>query len=212
MSAYGSKQTYKGKWDEEEYARKGRERQQQEYEKRQRRGREEIKEDAVEASARSERLNIYEGLNQVTLVPAGASTGKRGRGAGFYCQVCDLTFKDSLDYTDHLNSKQHLYASGQKETVRRATLEEVRERLEYLRKIKKDKVSEFNIRERVEKMRASEEKKRQERRDKKREKRRVETEKEKETQGDDEMKKMMGFSAFRGNARWVAEGLLHSTL
>jgi U4/U6.U5 tri-snRNP component SNU23 len=193
MSAYGAKQTYQGKWNEEEYAAKGRERQRLEYEKRQRQGREEIKTDAVEATARSERLDIYEGLNQVTLVPGRAATGKRGRGAGFYCQICDLTFKDSLDYTDHLNSKQHLYASGQKETVSRATLQDVRDRLEYLRQNRTQKKVEFDVRKRIEEMREREERKREERR----ERRRKHKEKVEGSQANDnDMMSTMGFSGF----------------
>lgn len=32
--------------------------------------------------------------------------GKKGKSAGFYCEVCDLTYKDSFSYLDHLNSSQ----------------------------------------------------------------------------------------------------------
>lgn len=32
--------------------------------------------------------------------------GNKGKSAGFYCDACDLTFKDSLSYLDHLNSSQ----------------------------------------------------------------------------------------------------------
>lgn len=66
--------------------------------------------DAQEIEARRSRLNLDHDLNKVTLVPAGASAvGKRGKGAGYYCQDCDLTFKDSLQWVDHLNSKQRMY-------------------------------------------------------------------------------------------------------
>jgi U4/U6.U5 tri-snRNP component SNU23 len=58
--------------------------------------------------------------------------GKRGAGAGFYCKDCDLTFKDNLQLVEHLNSKQHLIATGQSGEVKRATVEEVRMRLRAL--------------------------------------------------------------------------------
>jgi U4/U6.U5 tri-snRNP component SNU23 len=33
---------------------------------------------------------------------------KKGKSAGFYCEACDLTFKDSLSYLDHINSSQRM--------------------------------------------------------------------------------------------------------
>ncbi|CAI4057519.1 hypothetical protein SKDZ_04G1450 [Saccharomyces kudriavzevii ZP591] len=35
------------------------------------------------------------------------SSFKRGKKFGFYCDVCNLTFKDTLQYIDHLNHKLH---------------------------------------------------------------------------------------------------------
>lgn len=46
------------------------------------------------------------GLNQKTL-RTNISQYKRGKQFGFYCDLCNLTFKDSLQYIDHLNSKIH---------------------------------------------------------------------------------------------------------
>jgi U4/U6.U5 tri-snRNP component SNU23 len=34
--------------------------------------------------------------------------GNKGKSAGFYCETCDLTFKDSLSYLDHINSSQRM--------------------------------------------------------------------------------------------------------
>ena len=42
--------------------------------------------------------------------------------------------RDNIQYVEHLNSKQHLVATGQSGEVRRATLEEVRDRLRYLKR------------------------------------------------------------------------------
>lgn len=89
--------------------------------------------DAKETSSRTARLSVSQNVGKTTLVPAGAATGKRGRGAGFYCEECDLTFKDNLQFVEHLNSRQHLVAVGESGEVKRATVEEVRERLEWLR-------------------------------------------------------------------------------
>ena len=83
-------------------------------------------------SSRQERLNVASMVGKTTLVAAGAAVGKRGKGAGFYCADCDLTFKDNLQLVEHLNSKQHLIATGQSGEVVRATVEDVRMRLRML--------------------------------------------------------------------------------
>ncbi|KAJ8613057.1 hypothetical protein MRB53_037109 [Persea americana] len=68
--------------------------------------------DAKETESRRTRLDVASQVGKSTLVPAGAGVGKRGRGAGFYCEACDLTFKDNLQLVEHLNSRQHLLAIG----------------------------------------------------------------------------------------------------
>ncbi|KAH9221202.1 hypothetical protein DL95DRAFT_382068, partial [Leptodontidium sp. 2 PMI_412] len=83
-------------------------------------------------SARASRLDVSANVGKVTLMPAGAATGKRGRGAGFYCKECDLTFKDNLQWVEHENSMQHLRAIGQTGEVKRATVEEVRARIDLI--------------------------------------------------------------------------------
>ncbi|CAI4037808.1 hypothetical protein SMKI_04G1420 [Saccharomyces mikatae IFO 1815] len=35
------------------------------------------------------------------------SSSKKGKKFGFYCDICNLTFKDTLQYIDHLNHKLH---------------------------------------------------------------------------------------------------------
>ena len=108
------------------------------------------------------------------LVPAGSAIGKRGKGAGFYCDACDLTFKDNLQFVEHLNSKQHLVATGQTGEVKRATLEDVKERLEYLkRKRDEEKTRDtIDLTTRLDVARDQEEAERAERRRKRNEKRR----------------------------------------
>jgi len=91
-------------------------------------------EDAKETEARETRLDVGQMVGKQTLVPAGASIGKKGKGAGFYCKDCDLTYKDSLQWIEHLNSKQHLLATGETGDVKRATLSDVKERLAWLKR------------------------------------------------------------------------------
>lgn len=132
--------------------------------------------DAKETESRTARLDVSNNVGKTTLVPAGAATGKRGRGAGFYCGDCDLTFKDNLQFVEHLNSKQHQVNTGQTGEVRRATLEEVKERLEWLSRKKREEregVGDVvDLGRRLEVRKEVEEREREEKRAKRREKRR----------------------------------------
>lgn len=93
--------------------------------------------------------------------------GKRGRSAGFYCSHCDLTFKDSLQWIDHQNSKQHLAAIGAKAEVKVATLEDVLQRIEWLKRQKqeREKGLQMDLKQRLEDDRRREEEERRERRE-----------------------------------------------
>lgn len=130
--------------------------------------------DAKETESRRTRLDVASQVGKQTLVPAGASTGKRGRGAGFYCDACDLTFKDNLQLVEHLNSRQHLVAIGQTGEVKRATLQDVRDRLAWLKR-KKDEEKEnevIDLGARLEVRAEQDEREREEKRKKRNEKRR----------------------------------------
>src|ERR1700753_851671 len=130
--------------------------------------------DVRETQARAQRLDVGSMVGKTMLVPAGAAVGKRGRGAGFYCEGCDLTFKDNLQLVEHYNSKQHQMNVGESGEVRRASAEEVRERLKWLkRKIEEDKKDEIiNLEERLQVAQERDEREREEKRRKRREKRR----------------------------------------
>ncbi|KAK9466720.1 hypothetical protein V1512DRAFT_271303 [Lipomyces arxii] len=164
-------------WDMEALARQGRERAERERQARESRFQRAVTPpDAHEIEIRRQRLNLDQDLNQVVVVPAGASAvGKKGRGAGYYCEVCDLTYKDSLQWLDHLNSKQHLRASGQTETQVRATVDDVRNRLAWLRQ-KRDAANngqEYDIKQRIAERKRIEEDERRMRREKRMQRRKV---------------------------------------
>jgi U4/U6.U5 tri-snRNP component SNU23 len=142
-------------------------------------------------SSRAGRIDVASMVGKSTLVPAGSVVGKRGRGAGFYCEACDLTYKDNVQYIEHLNSKQHLINTGQSGEVVRATLQDVRERLEMLKQRKREaeeednRVGEIDLDARMKKSEAIEEKEREERRSKRNEKRRKGGAKEAKREEDD---------------------------
>jgi U4/U6.U5 tri-snRNP component SNU23 len=129
-------------------------------------------------SARNSRLDVASMVGKSVLVPAGAGVGKRGRGAGFYCEACDLTYKDNVQYIEHLNSKQHLVNTGQSGEVKRATLQDVKDRIELLKEVKRQReeeekmAGEVDINARIKKAEELDEAEREEKRRKRNEKRR----------------------------------------
>ncbi|KAF2403798.1 hypothetical protein EJ06DRAFT_536144 [Trichodelitschia bisporula] len=130
--------------------------------------------DAKDTSARMSRLDVGAQVGKTMLVPAGAAVGKRGKGAGFYCPDCDLTYKDSLQLVEHFNSRQHLLKVGETGEVKVARVEEVRERLRWLARKRREEVGGevVDLGERLERRREVEERERDEKRRKRNEKRR----------------------------------------
>ncbi|PWN35478.1 uncharacterized protein FA14DRAFT_145338 [Meira miltonrushii] len=92
------------------------------------RKREEIAKPTQDLQARKDDLQITKNQGKTLMVEN--EPGKR-KGPGFYCDLCNRTFKDSIAYLDHVNGRLHLRKLGQTTQVERSTLEEVRERLEY---------------------------------------------------------------------------------
>lgn len=171
---------FRKKYDRAEYAAKAAERESKE--KEERKARYEAKlagkkyyapltGDEVLTQARASRLDVSANVGKTILMPAGAATGKRGRGAGFYCKDCDLTFKDNLQWVEHENSMQHLRAIGQTGEVKRATVEEVHERIERIweRLLEEKRGDTKTLGQRLEVRKEEEEKEREERRQKRRE-------------------------------------------
>ena len=188
-NAYGSNASdtsFRKTWDRDEYAARAEAREAREKEERKARyeaklaGKKYVPRfDPADAErdteSRRARLDVAANVGKVTLVPAGAGVGKRGRGAGFYCAACDLTFKDNKQWVEHLNSRQHLAATHESGEVRRATLEEVQERLEYLKRKRDEEQREANLvdlQQRLQVREEEEERRREEKRRWRREKRR----------------------------------------
>jgi U4/U6.U5 tri-snRNP component SNU23 len=184
-STGGGDTDFRKTWDREEMAVKAKEREAREREEAKERyeakaagktyrRRASTPEDLRQTEARAERIDWSKMVGKQTLTSAAAAVGKRGKGAGAYCAPCDLTFKDNIQYIEHLNSKQHLVATGQSGEVKRATLEEVRERLRYLKRkadeAKRDEVVDVDARLALgrERMEAEAEERRRKRNEKRR--------------------------------------------
>lgn len=181
----GNDTSFRKTWDRDEYAAKAQERERKIREDGKARHeaalagkkffrRASTPEDARDTEARQARLNVADQVGKTQLVPGGAGQGKRGKSAGFYCDACDLTYKDNLQFLDHLNSKEHLHNAGESGKVPIATLDDVKERFEWLkRKRDAEKATEVaDLSTRLESAKERDERERGEKRRKRNEKRR----------------------------------------
>ncbi|OCF44071.1 hypothetical protein I317_02024 [Kwoniella heveanensis CBS 569] len=130
--------------------------------------------------ARKSDMDLNKNLNKTMLVQT-STTGKGPRGAGFYCEMCDRTFKDSLSYLDHINGRTHLRMLGMTTQVERSTLTQVRAKIASLRAATANAVTakNFDFNQRLKSVKEAEEVERQRRREerkRKREKRREDEE------------------------------------
>ncbi|EDO18482.1 hypothetical protein Kpol_1032p79 [Vanderwaltozyma polyspora DSM 70294] len=96
-------------WDREEYARLARE------------GNDNSEEEKLRLSLTDEQLEqlksmysdhdslLKSGLDDLNkkVLATGVTSYKKGKQFGFYCKLCNMTFKDNLQYIDHLNHKIH---------------------------------------------------------------------------------------------------------
>lgn len=175
--------------------------------------------DETMTTARGRATNFRAQVGKTVLVPGGAGVGKRGRGAGQYCEACDLTFKDDLQWLDHINSKQHLHAVGETGYVAKASAADVRARVDLLwaRRQEEKTRAATGLQERLALQQAEDDKEREAKRLKRREaaeKVRLEREKAKDVKqeyGDDvrvdgehdedDMMAMMGFAGGFGSSK-----------
>lgn len=155
-------------------------------------------------------------VNKHTLInPLNTSVYGKNKRFGFFCPVCDLSFRDNLALIDHVNSPQHVSRSRaltkgvENDTemldggIRRATMEEVVATMESLvAALIKKKLTGTTLSLRIER-RTQFELKRQQARELKKQKQRVKRQKvaEEEKEEGDEFAAMMGFSGFKSTKK-----------
>ncbi|KAF8813831.1 hypothetical protein BYT27DRAFT_7157752 [Phlegmacium glaucopus] len=143
---------FRKKWDKEEYAERAKKKDQEERERMQE-NEERMKQGKKPRKARKDDLpkptelmkqrdaplELDKNLNKTMVVQ---NPGGRGPGQpGFYCETCNRTYKDSVGYLDHINSRAHLRALGQTTKIERSTLAQVQARIAYLREKTKEAAS-----------------------------------------------------------------------
>ncbi|QCD98420.1 U4/U6.U5 tri-snRNP component SNU23 [Vigna unguiculata] len=179
----GVDNTFRRKFDREEYLERARERERQEEE-----GRSKPKAKGPPVQRKPLKHRDYE-------VDLESRLGK----TQVVTPVAPLSQQDSANYLDHINGKKHQRALGMSMRVERASLKQVQERFEVLKK-RKDvgSFTEQDLDERILKQQQEEEEKKRLRREKKKEKKEKAME---EPEIDPDVAAMMGFGGFRSSKK-----------
>ncbi|TMW60146.1 hypothetical protein Poli38472_000188 [Pythium oligandrum] len=171
--------------------------------------------------ARAQRVTLEDNVGTVRVMK-GEDAAKTN---GYYCEVCEITLKDSVAYLDHINGKRHLSKLGYSMRVERSSVDQVKSRLQSAAKRKYDPVitKKLDAMEEYEKKRRElekeEERRKRQRKEEKKAKKNaetapvdVETTQTEETTGEAstepqvsaeeaEMMAMMGFGGFGGSKK-----------
>ncbi|XP_022898122.1 zinc finger matrin-type protein 2 isoform X1 [Olea europaea var. sylvestris] len=189
----GVDNTFRRKFDREEYLQRARERE----EKEEARSKSKSRGPPVQRKPLKHRdyeVDLESRLGKTQVVTPIAPLSQQ---AGYFCSVCECVVKDSANYLDHINGKKHQRALGMSMRSERATLEQVQQRFENLKK-RKDTggFTEQDFDERILKQQQEEEERKRQRREKKKEKKK-ERAAEEEPEMDPDVAAMMGFGGFR---------------
>ncbi|OQR81372.1 hypothetical protein THRCLA_23390, partial [Thraustotheca clavata] len=84
--------------------------------------------------ARTKQVELEENVGKVVVLKAEETM----RGTGFFCEVCEVTLKDSVSYVDHINGKRHLRRLGFSMRVEKVDIGAVKEKLNEASKRKWD--------------------------------------------------------------------------
>ena len=76
-------------------------------------------------------LDILNRVGKTVTITANTDIKNRG---GFYCELCNVELKDSNSYLDHINGKKHQSLLGMSMKAERATLTQVQEKFELLKR------------------------------------------------------------------------------
>ncbi|KAL5700943.1 hypothetical protein ACHQM5_026333 [Ranunculus cassubicifolius] len=193
-NAAGVDNTFRRKFDKEEYLERARQRERDEQD-----GGRDSKHPPVQRKPLKHRdyeVDLESRLGKTQVVTPIAPLSQQ---AGFFCSVCECVVKDSANYLDHINGKKHQRALGMSMRVERASLQQVQERFQ---KLKKRSVpgsfTEQDYDDRMLKEQQEEEERKRQRRERKKEKKKEKViEEEAAVEEDVDVAEMMGFGGFR---------------
>ncbi|KAJ0978601.1 hypothetical protein J5N97_014075 [Dioscorea zingiberensis] len=132
-NAVGVDNTFRRKWNKEEYLEKAREREEQDEEGRLKNKGKAPPVQRKPLKHRDFEVDLSSRLGKTQVVTPIAPLSQQ---AGFFCDVCECVVKDSANYLDHINGKKHQRVLGMSMRVERASLQQVQERFESLKKRK----------------------------------------------------------------------------
>lgn len=191
-SGAGIDNTFRRKFDREEYLERARKREQKEEEK----SKSKSKGPPVQRKPLKHRdyeVDLESRLGKTQVVTPIAPLSQQ---AGYFCSVCECVVKDSANYLDHINGKKHQRALGMSMRVERSSLEQVQQRFDNLKKRKDPGTfTEQDLDERILKQQQEEEERKRQRRERKKEKKKEKAEEE-EVEIDPDVATMMGFGGF----------------
>lgn len=146
-------------------------------------------------------INLTDRLNKTQVIGLNTPLNQQ---AGYYCSVCDCVLRDSQSYLDHINGKFHNRALGMSMRVEKASVEQVKNRLEMHKakqaEVRPDDYLPDGIDRRLAEREAAEERAKQERKERKKEAKRAAQQADEE-EVDDDMMALMGFGGFGGSKK-----------
>ena len=148
--------------------------------------------------ARTESIEVN---NQVGNSKIVTETTAKSKSGGYWCEVCERQFMDSASYLTHMNSIQHQSRMGFSMRVEKASLDQVKARLQLHKNKSKDKTTPYDMIQHKKRLRELEEEKKVSKRTKREEKKEKKKKKKKKKssttdKSDDAMMAMMGFTGF----------------
>mmetsp|Transcript_12324 Transcript_12324/g.37301 ORF Transcript_12324/g.37301 Transcript_12324/m.37301 type:complete len:263 (-) Transcript_12324:131-919(-) len=144
--AVGVANTFRRTWDKEEYTRKARERaeaeelariaeetSQHDSSRRRLPDGQDIPVQRAPLQAREYTVDLKQTIGKAAVITEATPLDQRG---GYYCDVCECLMKDSRTYLDHINGKKHQRALGMSMRTERASVNQVRARLQRVKELK----------------------------------------------------------------------------
>ena len=194
--------TFRRKWDSEEYLLKAREKL----------AREAMEEEARLESAKVKRallkhrdykVDLESKLGKTTIITKNTPQSQTG---GYYCNVCDCVVKDSINFLDHINGKKHQRNMGMSMKIEQSSLDQVKSRFENNKRKLEERAQggRYSLQERTEQLRREEEREKLRRKELERERKRRRLEESEQlvaSTQDEEVAAVMGFGGFGGSKK-----------
>ena len=89
----------------------------------------EIEREEAEGRGEGEEYDGDDGKVLAGAVVGGSRFVETEADSGFHCKACNLTFRSSVSWVDHLNSEKHKWNAGLSQRMEKSSVQDVREKL-----------------------------------------------------------------------------------